>query len=239
MLKHIHFISYGLIAVIASTIWLDIRPCFGVHTNDHFIRLTEHLCRSSKIDIMLSTLHMIVFTLSSLRNPDASEWRQTERDREKQNRSIAYIRNVAHIFFCFVALQLSVLSLVFICSLVIFRSAYKLLLFACRFFVVFSVIPFRNTKIEPLYSGTWFYLIVSAMRITVVIVRLAFACAVCNREHWINVTTKLSVKCIWINAQFQNSKNDCFPFSTERIWICVESWYKNKWKEYPRNEPTI
>lgn len=31
-----------------------------------FIRLTEHLCRSkSKIDIMLSTLHMIVFTLSS------------------------------------------------------------------------------------------------------------------------------------------------------------------------------
>lgn len=55
-----------IVAVASLSLSISLRNMFVFTQTTIFIRLTEHLCRSkSKIDIMLSTLHMIVFTLSS------------------------------------------------------------------------------------------------------------------------------------------------------------------------------
>lgn len=87
---HTHTDIHSIGLMLVPSIPLRYRCCFVssplqnmfVFTQTTiFIRLTEHLCRSkSKIDIMLSTLHMIVFTLSShTRN-------QTTDDRKKFKR---------------------------------------------------------------------------------------------------------------------------------------------------------
>lgn len=79
----------------------SLRNMFVFTQTTIFIRLTEHLCRSkSKIDIMLSTLHMIVFTLSShTRQPREKKFsREHTPHRTTDNtikQFIAYIRNIA------------------------------------------------------------------------------------------------------------------------------------------------
>lgn len=125
-----------------------------------FIRLTEHLCRSkSKIDIMLSTLHMIVFTLSShTRNQTTDDRKKFKREHTPHcttdntiKQFIAYIRNIVQCIskarLCSLCSQLSILS-------PYFGTAEDRTISSVAFFrFVAALLPQKNC-IKPLYLST-------------------------------------------------------------------------------------
>lgn len=132
-MKHIHFIIWDLCLSFSLSLHQCCCCCLGynrtrvqcVHTNDHFIRLTEHLCRSSKIDIMLSTLHMIVFTLSSHPNLKVESWIQNT-----DTKPIHCLYPLRRIYFSFILL----LSILFCLLWTRCRAIFP---FICYFIVSF------------------------------------------------------------------------------------------------------
>lgn len=127
-----------------------------------FIRLTEHLCRSkSKIDIMLSTLHMIVFTLSShTRNQTTDDRKKFKREHTphcttdniaQSSNSLPISVTLYSVFakarLCSLCSQLSILS-------PYFGTAEDRTISSVAFFrFVAALLPQKNC-IKPLYLST-------------------------------------------------------------------------------------